>query len=228
MTDSPTFGRYPVAEVVSALRKEIKLGDIEAALYWLNVILTFGGKGGPRLAAKQLWIMAAEDIDDPQVVLRAFAVHQMAMTVPETDHLFFLTAHMCRARKWWQHEEGRQVDELWAKAIGDLKDPARNREIPPYALDRHTRRGWEIKREHGHFDDRFSGTDLGRMKTRYLYERDGFIDADSRLECDRQGVEDRRFWSVWRARKTLQGDDLDSPPDHEPEAVSLFDEGEEA
>jgi hypothetical protein len=87
--------------------------------------------------------------------------------------LFFLTAAMCKARKWWEHEEGREVDRLWSQAIGDLKVPERRREIPPYALDRHTRRGWELRRAGQHFDDRFSGTDMGRLKTSYLFERDG-------------------------------------------------------
>jgi hypothetical protein len=214
MTDSPTFGRYPVAEVVSAFRKEIKLGDIENALFWLHVILTFAGKGGPRLAAKQLWIQAAEDIDDPVVVLRAAAVYQMAGTVSETDHLFFLVAHMCRARKWWQHHEGRQVDELWSKAVGDLKrDP---KPIPSYALDRHTRRGWDIFQQTHEWDDRFSGTDVGRMKTLYLYKRDGRLDRDAEL--------DPGFEEFWQARLDLDAMSLPDPePTTQPEQADLFD-----
>ncbi len=81
-------------------------------MYWLNVILTHGDKAGPKTAATQLWIMAAEDIDDPAMVLRCFAVYSMIAKVGETDHLYFLVAEMCKARKWWETEEGRAVDEL--------------------------------------------------------------------------------------------------------------------
>lgn len=222
------LGGYDGREVLSAFRKSVVLADTEAAIYWANVVLTYGGQHGPRTLAKQCWIVAAEVVDDPAIVLRAGVVLQHAGAAPETDHLFYLVGAMCAAPKWWESEPGRAVDESWARAIGDLKDPARRREIPEFALDRHTLRGWDVKRAQGWWDDRFSGTDLGRQKTAYMFQRDGFIDASSRVECDREGVEDHRFWSLWRERKHLQGDDYSPPPDHEPEPVSLFDEGEEA
>lgn len=222
------LGGYDGREVLSAFRKSVVLADTDAAVYWANVVLTYGGQHAARTLAKQCWIVAAEVVDDPVVVVRAGAVLQHAESVPETDHLFFLIAQMCLAAKWWESERGRAVDESWSRAIGDLKDPARRREIPVHALDRHTKRGWEMKTEQGWWDDRFSGTDLGRQKTSYMFQRDGLIDPDSRVECDRDGIEDRRFWQVWRERRRLQGDDYAPPPDHQPEPISLFDEGEEA
>lgn len=222
------LGGYDGREALSAFRKSIVLADLDEAVYWANVVLTHGGQSSHRLISKQCWIIAAEVVDDPQVVMRAFAVHQMAGVVPETDHVFYLIGQMVDAPKWFESDRGRNVDSAWSRAIGDLKDPARRHEIPEYALDRHTRRGWEIKAETGWFDDRFSGTDLGRQKTRYMFQRDGMIDALSRVECDRDGVADDGFWNEWRARKRLQGDDYSPPPDHDPEPVSLFDEGEEA
>lgn len=222
------LGPYDGREVLSAFRKEVVLGNTAAAIYWANVMLTHGGQSAQRLLARQCWIVAAEQVDDPVVVVRAFAVYQMAGTVSETDHQFYLVAQMCRARKWWESEDGREVDRLWSQAIGDLKEPERSHEIPEYALDRHTRRGWEVRREKGWFDDRFSGTDIGRQKTAHMFVRDGLIDAKSRVECDRDGVADETFWEKWRERKRLQGEDYSPPPDHEPELVGLFDEGEEA
>lgn len=199
----PPLGSYDHFEVLSALRKEIKLGDVEAAVYWLNVLLTHGGKSGPAIAGKQLWIVAAEDVDDPAIVLRAFAVHSMASRVPETDHLVFLVAAMCRAPKWWQTEDGRAVDRAWSKAIGDLKRSPR--EVPTYALDRHTRRGWERLRAGIRFDDRFSGTDLGRAKTAYLHARDGRLDRDAEIDAG--------FWPVWAERRALEAtDEEDAAP----------------
>ena len=223
------LGEYDGREVLSAFRKEVVLGNLDGAVYWANVVLTYGGQSAQRLLAKQCWIIASEVVDDPIVVLRAFAVHQMAGVVPETDHMFYLIGQMASSTKWFESDRGRDVDRAWSRAIGDLKDPARRHEIPPYALDRHTKRGWQVKAKTGWFDDRFSGTDLGRQKASYMFQRDGMIDSDSRVDCDREGVADQGFWLWWMARKDLQGDYVpDSPPDHDPEPVSLFDEGEEA
>jgi replication-associated recombination protein RarA len=191
------YGPYDGFEVLSALRKSIKLADLEQALYWLNVVLEYAGKAGPATVARQLWIVAAEDVDDPTVVARAFAVYSMVGRVSETDHLFFLAAQMCRARKWWETPEGREVDQAWSKAVGDLKDPERRRPIPVWALDRHTRGGWQRHREGLGFDDRFSGTELGRAKTAYLFQRDGRLDPDAEI--------DSAFWRVWRERQELEG-----------------------
>jgi len=198
-TPPPPLGPYDFHEVLSALRKEIKLGRTEDAIYWLNVLLTQGGAAGPATAARQLWIMAAEDVNDPGIVFRAFAVFQMIKVARETDHLYFLTHAMCRAPKWWETDDGREVDRLWSKAVGDLRVPERNKPVPSYALDRHTRLGWKIFRATGEFDDRYSGTDLGRAKTGYLFERDGRLDPDLPGPSS-----EREFLEAWRARRELE------------------------
>jgi hypothetical protein len=180
----------------------------EDAVYWLHVLLEFGGRQAQRTAAKQLWVMAAEDIDDTQIVLRAYAVFQMAGHVPERDHLVFLVAAMCSARKWWEHPEGQLTDHWWAKAEGDLRDPTRRKPIPTYALDRHTRRGWERLRAGLGFDDRFSGTEVGRMKTLWLFTRRGRLAAEDE-------VDEAAFWEFWRDRRDLAAlgpRDVDEPP----------------
>jgi hypothetical protein len=217
----PPLGPYDQFEVLSAFRKSVKLDRPEEAIYWLTVLLEFGGKPATKTAAKQLWIMAAEDVDDPQIVLRAFAVHQMTGTVPETDHLYFLTAAMCKARKWWEWPDGQLVDHWWAKALGDLRrDP---RPVPPYALDRHTRRGWQRMRSGQGFDDRFSGSEVGRMKTLWLYLRHGRLDPDAQ-------VDEEAFRAFWQQRRDLSAmgpRDVDEPSEYPPPAC-LGDPDEEA
>jgi hypothetical protein len=193
------YGPYDGLEVISAMRKSIKLGDVEQAIYWLNVVLEFAGPSAQATVAKQLWIVAAEDVDDPMVVVRAFAVMQNVGRVSETDHLVFLAAQMCRAPKWWETPEGREVDRLWSKAVGDLKDPGRQRPMPVWGLDRHTRGGWERRRHGLVMDDRFSGTDRGRAKTSYLFQRDGRLDPAAEVDSE--------FWPVWRERQDLEGID---------------------
>ncbi len=199
----PPLGPYQYHEVLSSLRKTIKLGLDEEAIYWANVILTFGDNKGPTILAKQLWIMAAEDLDDEPVLMRCYAIMDSIGAVRETDHLYFLVYRMAHARKWWEHEDGIRVDQLWAKAIGDLRSPERQHPIPSYALDRHTRRGWTIFKETGQFDDRYSGTDLGRAKTVYLFQRDGFIDEDGQVWFNRDGSPDDGFMEHWRAYREL-------------------------
>lgn len=244
----PPISGYDQFEVVSALRKTIKLGDVEQAIYWLNVLLE---NGLAKKAARNLWIMAAEDIDEPMVVLRAFAVFQMVNKVGETDHLFFLVSAMCSApdrdlaepksvaaqlvelahamtaaRKWWETHEGREVDRLWSKAIGDLKDPGRRRPIPDVALDQHTRRGKQLARQGawgkpGQLRDELSGTDAGRQKTVYQFLANGHLDPAYRLFDDDPG-----FRELYRQQQVLQGSRRPSPapkPD-EPPPPCLFDE----
>lgn len=195
----PKLGDYDFYEVISAFRKTIKLGQVADAIYWLNVILTHSDSGA-KTAARQLWIMACEDIFDEAVVIRAFAVYQMAGKVKETDHLFFLTARMAKAQKWWEHPEGSEVDYLWAKAIGELKKCPK--EIPSFALDTHTARGALAKKRGYAIDDRFSGTDVGRQKTKYLWDRDNRLDPDE--------YPDEQFWVQWELYKELLGE-LDEP-----------------
>lgn len=213
----PPIGPYEHSEVLSALRKTIKLGLKEEAIYWLNVIVTKAERGGPKMAAKQLWIMAAEDIDDQAVVMRAFAVFQMASAVQETDHLFFLVAQMCDAPKWWQTAAGREVDRLWSKAIGDLRtDP---KPVPWYALDRHTRRGWDLRRKQdGQWNDDWSGTDEGRLKTTLHH----FRGTDTGNEATRILDSDEEYQKVLLERRQLEG--IRKRPGYEEEPPCLFDD----
>lgn len=196
----PKLGQYDFFETISALRKEIKLGCTENAIYWLNVLLTYS-ESGAKTAAKQLWIISSEDIDDQSVVMRAFAVYQMVSKVSETDHLFFLVAQMCKARKWFEHPDGVMVDYLWAKAIGDLKNHPKP--IPSYALDSHTAKGALAKKQGKIIDDRFSGTDYGRQQTKHLYERDGSLSPDK--------YPDQEFFTQWELFKDLMGGIEDEP-----------------
>jgi hypothetical protein len=83
----PKLGQYDFYKVVSALRKTIKLGQKEDAIYWLHVLVTLSDSGA-KTAAKQLWIMAGEDIADEMVVLRPWTstlhkVHEQRKRTPK-------------------------------------------------------------------------------------------------------------------------------------------------
>ncbi len=213
------LGPYDGREVLSAFRKGIVLADLDAAVYWAHVMLTFGGQGGPRLLARQCWIIAAEVVDDPLAVVRAKAVHDAAGLVPETDHLFGLVGHLVDGLKWWETRRGRAVEDAWSRAIGDLKDPQRRREVPSYALDRHTARGWERFRATGRWDDRFSGDDRGRQKTLHLFERDGALSASAELDDL-----DPAFVARWQRLLDLQAESLPDLVVDEPGDPTLFED----
>ncbi|QOP66230.1 AAA-ATPase [Arthrobacter phage DanielleIgnace] len=209
----PPYGPYDAYLVTSSLRKAIKVDDPEQAIFWLQCMIESGdesaNKAGKKAAAKQLWIMAAEDCMDQAVTMRAFAVYQMIDVVGETDQLYFLVYQMCKAPKWWETEEGRLVTTLWAKAEGDLKRDMKamrtggklSHEFPSYAQDRHTRMGWATMKKFGYWDDRFSGTWMGRLKSAYMASKLG-----RRLTPD--DYPDEGFLQAWKDRMALQELDL--------------------
>jgi replication-associated recombination protein RarA len=191
----PRLGNYDYFEVLSAFRKEIVLGRTEDAIFWLTVLLTYN-ESGAKTAAKQLWVIASEVVDDDTCVLRAFAVFQMASKAKETDHLYYLTAKMCRASKWFETAEGASVDYLWSKSLGDLKKHPKS--IPSYARDEHTSVGARAKKQGKQIDNRFSGHDYGRQQTKYMYDRDGFVSPDS--------YPDDQFFVYYEQYKELLGE----------------------
>ena len=192
------LGKYDRYEVTSALRKEIKLGNIEGAFICVNLLLTHGGKPARNHILKQCWIMCAEDLWDARLSIYTASIIQMekAVGVMEEDHFYQLVYRMCKATKWWTQEDGRDFDYLWAKSDGIVKNESY--QIPPYALDSHTRRGLENQRKTGKLDDRYSGTEIGRQKTKFIFMRDGQIKSDSAIDDDFI-----HRWSEWQELRGL-------------------------
>lgn len=193
----PPLGPYDNREVVSALRKSIKMARKEEAIWWLTVALECGsGSGGHlRYLARQLWIVAAEDLYDQGVVLQAFAVYQMLGVCNETDHLYVLVSMMCDAEKIHQ-DTGAEMDRFWGEAIGRMVN-GRWRQVPSYAVDRHTLRGQMMMRQKNWPDERFSGTEFGRAATRFIWGAYGELTPLAELTG--------RFWQYWRERKEAYG-----------------------
>jgi replication-associated recombination protein RarA len=189
------LGDYDYYEVLSAFRKEIVLGRTEDAIFWLTVLLTYS-ESGAKTAAKQLWVIASEVVDDDMCVLRAFAVYQLAGKITETDHLYHLTAKMCRSPKWFETAEGVSVDYLWSKSLGDLKNHPKP--IPSYARDEHTSFGARAKKAGRPIDNRFSGHDFGRQQTKWMYDRDLKVSPDE--------YPDPQFHIYWKQYQELLGE----------------------
>ena len=194
----PDLGPYPNREVISALRKEIKLGRHEQALYWLTVMLELGDGSKAHLGyiIRQLWIVSAEDLFDQGIVIQTAAVLANFGLAAETDHLYQLVYRMCDARKLHDTESGRRMNYLWGKAIGHLRR-GDYRKIPSYAVDQHTYRGKVLIKRGYHVDQRFNGTDMGRISIAYMYLRDKVVGPKSDW--------DEGFWAEFAEFKEETG-----------------------
>lgn len=193
----PPLGPYDNREVVSALRKSVKMARTEEAIWWLTVALECSNHSGGHLKylGRQLWIMAGEDMFDQQIVLQAYAVYQMIGTCNETDHMYQLVYRMCEAEK--VHESaGAEMDRMWGEAQGKMRN-GQWRQVPSYAVDRHTYRGKSMMYRGERTDERFSGTDFGRMATRFLWRANGSLDPEAGLT--------EKFWALWLELKESYG-----------------------
>lgn len=181
--ESSKYGQYDRYEVISAWIKEMRLGNVNEAFYWLNVMLEAGESS--EYIAKRLVIFSAEDAFDPQALQIGGAIAAAsAANMLDSNWLWQGTYWMCKARKFWECPEGRDEYERTShKVMDELAEGKRTecsekkRPIPSYALDTHTRRGKAMARS-GRMDDRFSGTIEGRKKMMANFERNGKLDVD--------------------------------------------------
>lgn len=146
---------YPLGEVISALQKEIRRGDEEAALYWALELL-------PRYEMylwRRLIVICNEDIGlgNPDVLvqvpaLRAQFFEFRGQGKDGTCRLILANAIMlmCRSPKARTADHlQRVVTQQWTE---DNANETR-RAIPDYALDKHTLRGKGLKRGFDHWLD---------------------------------------------------------------------------
>ena len=301
----PDLGPYSQTEVISALRKEIKLADVDKAIYWTYIMLEYGDDSFVRKACRQLVVMSAEDLHDDGFTLESTQMMKRAKDGDLThDEIYDAVARACRMEKWWETKYGRSVDFYWGKAQGEYKrgtrplpdmenilidladaiekkdlaeaialthvcvdicgeaklktllrnmlkqmialgdyvdgcdiraealsglvangigetdmfyflvgkmvtgyrqttpsptevawEESRNAaavmtmlgefyDMPMYAVDQHTLRGAMMKRRGETIDNRFNGTEAGRAKTCYLFNRDGKLDRDAQMDAE--------------------------------------------
>lgn len=141
-----TKNGYVADEVISALQKEIRRGHVEDAAYWAYemIISDLEAKLWSRLTT-----IAAEDVGlaDPQAVVILAALHEAYFKFPAGRTERFLyglmgTVYLAAAPK------DRLVDELYHCLQRGLLG---KKEIPDYALDKHTARGRARGRGDEHF-----------------------------------------------------------------------------
>lgn len=129
---------YVYGQVASAMQKEIRKGDEEAAVYWGLLLYD----ASPQYAWKRLVVTATEDIGlaDPQAVCTiaaltsAWAFCKQNSWNVDADIVTMAIVLLCRAPK------STEADDLKNLVLYDVDI----REMPDYARDVHTKAGKEV------------------------------------------------------------------------------------
>jgi replication-associated recombination protein RarA len=147
-----TSGGYRMEEVASALQKCLRRGRADDALFWATE-LDLSGYG--EYVWKRLRIIASEDVGPsaPLVAVQIRALYQNWLDLRRKDdqvhapeRLFLVDAVLRLSRAC----KNRQVDNA---LVVFYEGPRPQREIPDFALDRHTMRGRQRGRGWRHFFD---------------------------------------------------------------------------
>lgn len=155
----PTKRGYDFGEVISALQKCIRRGETDDALYWAwEAIRTAEEINQPGRVWNRLLIIASEDVGiaEPGIAAEIRALRDNAKEFknadnPDVSRLFMTHAviRLCTAKK------SRLTD--WA-LLYHRSDNVSRREVPDFALDKHTLRGKRMGRGWDQFFD--EGTHL--------------------------------------------------------------------
>ena len=153
-----TVNGHPLPEVVSALQKAIRRGRVDDALYWA---VDMDLSGYAAYCWRRLLYIASEDVGlaAPTVASEVRALfddwRDYVKGKPPRDGRLFLVHAVLRLVT---APKSRLVD--WALLTHYSDHAALKREIPDYALDKHTARGKRMGRGTDHFVD--VGADLNR------------------------------------------------------------------
>ena len=135
---------YPLDEVISTLQKEIRRGNEESALYWCFEAIP----GFEQYVWRRLLVIANEDIGiaNPTLLTVIPSLRGQFFEFREegkngTCRLILANAIllMCRSQKC------RMADHL-QRVVSQEYMTGQRREIPDYAVDKHTRRGKSMGR----------------------------------------------------------------------------------
>lgn len=146
-----TVHDFPADEIISALQKEIRRGNIENAAVLAYEMLSTSAEMEACLWSR-LQVISVEDIgfgnlDAPLLIE---TLYQMHLRLPRTAGDRFLFAiHAVRFLCQCQKERGSDDLLNWIRRAVDQKSLRPT--IPDYALDMHTRRGQEMGRGYDHF-----------------------------------------------------------------------------
>jgi replication-associated recombination protein RarA len=181
-----SVGGYPLDEVTSALQKSVRRGLEDDALFWATELHL---SGYDEYMWRRLLVMASEDIGpaEADIPAQVWALYQMAahqkkstrkqdgrpVRMSERLHIVNAVIRLCRARK------SRVCDHA---VVVFYEGERAGREVPDWALDRHTSRGRRMGRGWGHFFDEGarlenrSGEDRYEERARAIRRDDSGLD----------------------------------------------------
>jgi replication-associated recombination protein RarA len=147
---------HPVAEVLSAVIKEVRRGKEEESLYWALEMAMCGRK-----AEEFLWecliVCVPEDIGlaNPEALPVIKDAREGYFSLPMEDKrrfvfLVFVISYLCRSKK------SRYVSELLGDVMDRRESGELNLKIPDYAVDKHTARGRRMGRGTLHYLEKAS------------------------------------------------------------------------
>ena len=161
---------YNEKDVVSAWIKSMRLGRVEDALYWLQIMEKAGVSWW--YIGMRLVIFAYEDAFGPGPAIYANAAFEaLKITKGDENINFSLTEYMCRAPKFWENEAGGEREWSYLRTRKEIKNGNKYRQIPEYAKDGHCRAGFKMREEKGYYDNRFSGDTYGRVQMMKMFKR---------------------------------------------------------
>jgi hypothetical protein len=143
----PTRSGYRFGEVLSALQKEIRRGDEEAAMYWaIEMEEKWMSHLWSRLmiiAHEEIGIASMETVMFVQTQKEEYKRLRGIKNWSSTMVLTNVICAMCRAPKSRLSDDLKHI--VYRRAAEDV------REIPDYALDKHTGRGRRMGRGFDHW-----------------------------------------------------------------------------
>lgn len=167
---------YDQKDVMSALIKEMRLGNLDEAMYWGRVMEEAGDTWN---LCRRLLIFSFEDGFGEKVQIYSAACWQAFAAIRDDNIWFAWIERLCRATKFWEVPEGAERENAYDKADKSLKAGER-RPIPDYAKDCHCKAGYQMKAEKGYMDNRFSGDGYGRWHMIRMQKRLGKLDPNDK------------------------------------------------
>lgn len=146
-----TFHDLPADEVISALQKSLRRGDKEVALLIAYEMFLTSAEMEEFLWAR-LCVIAVEDVGlgtpDLAVLIETLYQQHKRYNRPDGDRFLF-AAHAIRSIADSPKERG--ADDMTNYARLELVVRDNPPTVPDYAIDMHTKRGWEMGRGYEHF-----------------------------------------------------------------------------
>lgn len=203
---------YPLSEAISALQKEIRRGNEEAAMYWALEL----ENGYPQYLWHRLEVIVNEDIGPaaPNVIVLVHTLKQQYMDMiaraGQSSELLCLgnaILAMCRA------EKSRLADNFMTVVQQERAQKGLKLEVPDYALDKHTLkgkqkgRGWDFfNKVSSHLENK---TD--EFKDIYKARADELRLTYQNVQRFKAGSIDNRKLGKKNAQQPLLEDGADSP-----------------